>query len=164
MAAAGGRRYPRPVRRALPVLITLLVLAAGCQSLRSRSKAGPQLIPAKAGPVAPQVRRALAAAHKAGDRLLVYVGASWCDPCRRFKHAVKSGALAGKFPHLRLLAFDADRDDHALAKAGYNVSYIPALIVPGPDGNATSKHIEGSVKGPGAVNNIVPRLRALLRR
>jgi len=33
---------------------------------------------------------------------------------------------------------------------------------PGPDGRGTGRQIEGSVKGDGAVNEIVPRLRSLL--
>ena len=56
----------------------------------------------------------------------------------------------------------ADRD--RLATAGYVSQYIPLFAMPGPDGRASDKKFEGSVKGDGAVANIAPRLRALLRK
>ena len=41
---------------------------------------------------------------------------------------------------------------------------IPLFALPGADGRASGKQIEGSVKGEAAVGEISPRLAALLAR
>jgi thiol-disulfide isomerase/thioredoxin len=103
-------------------------------------------------------------AKKEGRALLVYVGASWCEPCQRFHKAAEAGEVTGDLPPLRMLELDLDRDAERLAAAGYASKMIPLFAVPGPDGRGNDLRIEGSVKGSGAVSNIVPRLRALLAR
>ena len=110
----------------------------------------------------PLVKDAYAKEHAAGRTLLVYVGATWCEPCQRFHHAVESGDLDATFPKLSILAFDADKDTEALANAGYFSRLIPLLALPGPDGRASGKQIEGGIKGDGAVGYIAPRLKELL--
>ena len=111
---------------------------------------------------APSVRDALTKANADGRALLVYVGATWCEPCQRFHHAVDQGELDADFPRLSILAFDADRDHEALAAAGYFSRLIPLFAVPKSDGSSSGKQIEGSVKGETAVGEITPRLRALV--
>lgn len=113
--------------------------------------------------VAADVAREYAAAERSHLRLLVYVGASWCEPCRHFHDAAVAGELDGVFGGIRLLAFDLDRDGDALQRAGYQSTLIPLFALPRPDGTATGKQIEGSIKGDGAVAQITPRLQALLR-
>jgi thiol-disulfide isomerase/thioredoxin len=108
------------------------------------------------------VRDALASEHAAGRTLLVYVGATWCEPCQRFHHAVERGELDAAFPRLSVLAFDADRDTAALGAAGYHSRLIPLFAIPLADGHSSGKQIEGSVKGESAVSEITPRLRALV--
>ena len=112
--------------------------------------------------VALAVRDAAARAQKDGRSLLVYVGATWCEPCQRFHHAVEQGELDSAFPQLSVLAFDTDRDGEALANAGYVSRLIPLFAVPNADGRASGRQIEGSVKGAAAASEITPRLRALL--
>ena len=112
--------------------------------------------------VAPVVARELVRAKADHRDLLVYVGASWCEPCNHFHDAAAAGKLDDAFPRLRLLVFDADRDHDALVAAGYDSELIPLFVVPADDGRATGRHIEGSIKGDGAVAEITPRLRALL--
>jgi hypothetical protein len=112
--------------------------------------------------VAPLVARELARAKDDHRRLLVYVGASWCEPCTHFHDAAAAGKLDDEFPDLRLLVFDATRDQDALTAAGYTSDMIPLFMVPADDGRATGRHIEGSIHGDGAVSEITPRLRALL--
>lgn len=111
---------------------------------------------------APAIKTALAVANAEGRTLLVYVGATWCEPCQRFHHAVEQGALDAAFPHLSFLAFDADRDAEPLATAGYFSRLIPLFAVPKSDGHSSGKQIEGSVKGEAAVGEITPRLRGLI--
>ena len=141
-----------------------LALAAclACQAGSTGARRGLELVEAPAtkdvaGYVAAQVAR--------GDAtVVVYVGASWCEPCRRFHEAAAAHQLDAEFPGLRVLAFDADRDDAALVAAGYQSEMLPLFALPGRDGRATGKQFEGSIKGDGAVAEIAPHLRGLVGR
>lgn len=106
-------------------------------------------------------QRAKATAQRA--TLVVYVGASWCEPCQRFHDALKAGELDASLSNLHFLEFDHDRAKGALAAAGYTSRMIPLFALPNPDGTASGQQIEGSIKGPTAVSqNLLPRLRELL--
>ncbi|MBL8717670.1 MAG: thioredoxin family protein [Myxococcales bacterium] len=126
---------------------------------------GPKLVFVKApeGDVVAAVKRAQADATAAGQRLVVYVGAPWCEPCKHFHEAVESGKLDAKLPRIRLLEFDLDLDETRLAQAGYVTKYIPLFALAGPDGRSNGKQIAGSIKGEGAADEITPRLLQLLR-
>jgi hypothetical protein len=113
--------------------------------------------------VAALVRGELGRARSQKRDLLVYVGASWCEPCQRFHRAAQAGQLDHEFPRLRLLEFDLDRDRERLTAAGYTSRLIPLFARPGDDGRASGRQIEGSIKGEGAVGEIAPRLRTLLQ-
>jgi hypothetical protein len=112
--------------------------------------------------VAKIVRDTMKREGEEGRRVLVYVGAVWCEPCQRFHAATNKGLLDKSFPNLTLLEFDADKDGERLLNAGYGSRLIPYFGVPGADGRANGKHMEGSVKGDGAVGEITPRLKQLL--
>jgi hypothetical protein len=112
--------------------------------------------------VAMVVRVALAGAVAEKRRLVVYVGAEWCEPCTRFRRAAASGALDATFGEVTLLAFDWERDGARLTAAGYASHYIPLFALPAQDGTSSQKRIEGGIKGAHAVDEIVPRLRALI--
>ena len=114
------------------------------------------------GPVASVVRLEMDRAQREGRKLLVYVGAKWCEPCQKFHQAAEAGKLDGDFGDLRLLEFDLDHDRDRLAAQGYSSQLIPLFAVPGPDGSASGKSIQGSIKGDGAVDEIRPRLRQLI--
>jgi hypothetical protein len=103
-------------------------------------------------------------ARSDGRDLVVYVGAKWCEPCQHFHKAAQKGDLDAEFPDLTLLEFDLDEDRDRLTPAGYVSQFIPLFAMPGLDGRASDKKFEGSVKGDGAVANIAPRLRALLKK
>lgn len=118
---------------------------------------------AERGDVAPLVADAARTARAQGRRLVVYVGATWCEPCRYFKDAVKQRTLGDRLTGVRLLEFDFDRDEARLAAAGYTSRLIPLFAIPGPDGRASEARHEGGIKGPGAVDHLVPKLEALLR-
>jgi hypothetical protein len=119
--------------------------------------------PRTAGVIEPWIQEQVELAEAAHVRVLVYVGASWCEPCQRFHQAVERGELDGTLNGLRFLEFDQDQDAAALKNAGYIYQYIPVLALPDPDGRNHGKMISGSIKGPGAVReNLVPRLQALL--
>jgi thiol-disulfide isomerase/thioredoxin len=119
--------------------------------------------PGRAGAIEPWIQEQVELADATHLRVLVYVGASWCEPCQRFHKAVEAGELNGALNGLRFLEFDQDRDANALKIAGYVYQYIPVLALPDPDGRNHGHMISGSISGPNSVReNLVPRLQALL--
>lgn len=123
---------------------------------------GVRIVHAGAGDVAKVVGDERERAKADGRDLVVYVGATWCEPCKHFHRAAQAGELDGEFPNLTLLEFDLDADRDRLDAAGYASQFIPLFAMPGPDGRASNRKFEGSVKGGGAVANIAPRLHTLL--
>ncbi len=127
-------------------------------------KPSPDFVPRPAGaPLQSFVQAELQRARAEGRRVLVYVGATWCEPCRRFHEAVQSGELNLELSGLRFLEFDRDRDGADLDAAGYASRMIPLFVLPNADGTGSPLRIEGSIKGPEAVRkNLMPRLREML--
>jgi len=123
---------------------------------------GPEVVAAGPGDAAEVVRDAMDEAEADGRRLVVYVGAGWCEPCKHFHDALDAGELDTLFPDLRLLEFDLDLDQARLAEAGYASRLVPLFCLPDASGRGTDRRIEGSVKGDAAVANITPRLTALI--
>jgi thiol-disulfide isomerase/thioredoxin len=105
-----------------------------------------------------------AAATEPDERVIVYVGATWCEPCLRFHQAVERGELDDRLVGVRFLEFDADRDGERLREAGYGGAMIPRFAVPGPEGRGIGVQIEGSVSGEKAVDAILTRLEPMLAR
>lgn len=108
------------------------------------------------------VRSVMASPENKGRQTIVYVGATWCEPCQHFHKAVTNGELDAAFPTLTIVEFDADRDNARVREAGYISEYIPLFVRPDTEGRATARRFSGSVKGEAAVANITPRLRSLL--
>lgn len=131
--------------------------------LRNREK--PEL--AHRGEPAPPleqfVQQHVEEADASGKRVLVYVGATWCEPCKRFHKALASGELDKELAGTKFIEFDADKDAAELRQAGYVAKYIPLFSVPDQSGHSSGRAIAGSVKGDAAVReDLVPRLLALL--
>jgi thiol-disulfide isomerase/thioredoxin len=157
------------------VLCSLLFAgSAGCR-MEGGDNANPAPAPAPAkannrvlsvhappGELPPIVKSEADKATAAGRQLVVYVGATWCEPCQRFHHAVEHGDLDATFPKLTLLELDADHDAQRIRLAGYNSKFIPLFALPGPDGTASDKRVEGGVKGDGAVGYVSDKLKGLL--
>jgi len=124
----------------------------------------PQLVegPRNVDSVAPFIHAELLRARHAGQRVVVYVGASWCEPCQRFHKALASGQLDRQLAGVRFIDFDLDQSGKALARDGYRSEYIPLFAVPAEDGRDSGRQIAGSIKGPGAVDQIMPRLGRLV--
>jgi hypothetical protein len=118
--------------------------------------------PAPEGDLPPIVAAFAARARAEGRTPLVYVGATWCEPCQYFHAAAERGALDGELPPLALLELDRDRDGERIDAAGYGSRMIPLFAIPGPDGRGSGAQIEGSIHGPGSPMQIVPRLLALI--
>ncbi len=92
-----------------------------------------------------------------GRLLVVYAGAGWCEPCKRFKNAIQTGSLDDKLAKTTLLVFDADRDTDRLAAAGYKFEYIPYVAVPGADGHP-SDSAEARAKGSESWRVLIAKL------
>lgn len=149
-------------------IVSAFVLAAiGCSAPPPKPAPPPQLItgPSRDADLTPAIVRERAAAEAQHERLLVYVGASWCEPCRRFHDALASGQLDTELRGVRFLEFDSDQAKEALARAGYQSQLIPLFAVPRADGTSSEQRIEGSIKGESAVSsNLLPRLREMLAK
>ena len=157
-----------------PVAALLALAGAGCKVAPSESSApAPSaatgapakmlLVDAPAeGHIDEIVRAEMTKATAARRRVVVYVGGTWCEPCQRFHHAAERGELDATFPDVELFGFDIDRDRDRLVTAGYTSKLIPLFALPGPDGRASGKQVEGGIKGEGAVANIAPRLEQML--
>ncbi len=151
-------------RRVLAGWIAAAALAAACgRDASPPAPTGPvRLEAAGEGEVAPLVIAALAAADRQHRRLLVYVGAAWCEPCVAFHQAAARGELDATLPGLTVLEFDLDLDEERLRAAGYASSMIPLFVVPGADGRASERGISGAKTGDDYVADLTPRLQQLL--
>jgi hypothetical protein len=132
--------------------VVLVCLILGCSRSRAVPDAAPPPVPktmTSAASEAPKLRMFSAAddadalstirsarlRSKADARVLVvYVGATWCEPCKRFKNEVASGALDARLARVDMLAFDADRDLERLKAAGYTFHFVPFVALPAAHG------------------------------
>jgi thiol-disulfide isomerase/thioredoxin len=174
MSSAPASRRPFRTFASCVFLVTL-VASGGCKMQPADGTgegsdsalppgSGVRSVRAVDGDVAPLVRSERARVVADGRQLVVYVGATWCEPCQRFHHAVELGELDTTFPRLTLLEFDNDKDHERLATAGYVSQYIPLFALPKEDGNASGKQVEGGIKGEGAVGFVTTKLQGFLEQ
>jgi thiol-disulfide isomerase/thioredoxin len=157
---------------AMRLLVSIAMLLSACENdpapkpeAPSAAKQGVEIIAAPPGneEATALIQRESANAAQRGRKLVVYVGAEWCEPCKYFHEAAVAGRLDRDFPTLTLLEFDHDRDLARLERAGCRSPMIPLFSLPDAAGRCTERRISGSIKGPAAVGEITPRLSALLR-
>jgi hypothetical protein len=173
-------RRDRVARSLLGSALVFLVASVGCESghgpqgnpgaaakvATGRAHVRPIFMrgPTGGAPIAPFIAAELQKGRVAHYGVLVYVGATWCEPCQRFHEAVKAGELDTLLDGVHLVEFDLDADRDTLSAAGYSSQLIPLFALPKTDGSGSADRIEGSVKGPAAVEqNLMPRLQAFLR-
>lgn len=94
--------------------------------------------------------------------LVVYVGAAWCEPCKKFKAEVRSGRLDARLGRTTLLTFDADTDTERLGSAGYGYKFVPFVALPGPDGHPMDSQ-QATGKGGEAWRELLGKLDAWQR-
>jgi thiol-disulfide isomerase/thioredoxin len=92
-----------------------------------------------------------------GRVLVVYVGATWCEPCKRFKAEMSSGRLDERYGKVTLLAFDADKDGDRLGAAGYSYRFVPFVALPGVDGHPSDTQ-QATGKGGEAWRELLGKL------
>ena len=141
----------------------LLVLLA-CNSQSAPPSGGRvEIIAAPAtGDIAPYIASEVSRGARDRVPVLVYVGATWCEPCRDFHAAAMAGKLDAALGPLRLVEYDLDRDESQLAAIGYTSKLVPLFARPAADGKATGTQIEGVKKGRDYVEQLTPRVRSLL--
>ena len=136
------------------------VAAATASGPHDASDAGIRVVMAAADSDALSLVRTERLRAKAEGRVLVvYAGAGWCEPCKRFKNAVQSGRLDDKLAKTTLLVFDADRDTDRLAAAGYKFQFIPYVAMPGADG-APADSAEARAKGSESWRELIAKLES----
>ena len=127
---------------------------------KPRTDAGVRIVTAGQDSDALSVVRTERLRAKAEGRILVvYAGAGWCEPCKRFKHAVETGALDDTLAKTTLLVFDADRDTERLLSAGYKFQFIPYVGLPGADGHPIDS-AEARAKGSESWRELIATLEA----
>ena len=92
-----------------------------------------------------------------GRVLVVYVAATWCEPCKKFKEELASGRLDDRLAKITLLAFDADKDLDRLGAAGYTFKFVPFVALPGADGRPADTQ-EATGKGSSAWKELLGKL------
>lgn len=118
-------------------------------------------VPAGSEPTA-WVKQELARAKADQKKLVLYVGAKWCEPCNHFHEATDRGELDAEFPDLRLVSFDHDDEAATIAALGCESQYIPMFSVPDAEGHCTRRQIQGGIKGAGTVAFLSKKLRNLI--
>jgi hypothetical protein len=160
LAVQGCNERKEPLE---PVKAATATLVAGSAAPRSRAKPVLTRRRDRTAPLEQFVQQHVEQAEVSGARVLVYVGASWCQPCKHFHQALEKGELDESLAGTHFLEFDADDDRAELRAAGYASKYIPLFSVPDSSGHGTTLSIEGSIKAERAVReDLVPRLLALL--
>jgi hypothetical protein len=121
-----------------------------------------ELVPAPAtGELAEYVAQEVARGSHDHVPVVVYVGATWCEPCRDFHAAAERGALDASLGPMRFLEFDLDRDGDRLTAAGYSSALVPLFARPLADGRASGTQTDGVRKGGKYVEQLTPRIKAL---
>ncbi len=138
--------------------------AAAAPATPATSTSTPEFVHPEPGEIPAVIQAAVQSASADARQLVVYIGATWCEPCQAFHDALERGELDDDLAGVRFLEFDADEDGERLRAAGYGGRLIPRFVVPGPDGTAGELRMEGGIKGGGAVANIMERLVPLLSR
>ncbi len=99
-----------------------------------------------------------------GRPVVLYVGATWCEPCVRFHDALESGSLDRELESAVFLEFDLDQHGALLGASDLacESKLVPLFARANPDGTCSARRTEGGVKGEAAVPSIVPRVKKLL--
>lgn len=132
----------------------------------ARSGPKPQLVevPADITSGREYVKEQITRAESEGLTLVLYVGASWCEPCQRFHDAVLAGSLDAQLAGVRFLVFDHDAHEAVLGASDLRCRsrLIPLFARPNDDGTCGAQLVEGGIKGAGAVDFIMPKLAKIL--
>ena len=146
------------------LLAVTIAIAACTRSAPAPSASRVEIVAAPAtGTAAAFIASEVARGNREGVPVVVYVGAVWCEPCRDFHEAATAGALDATLGPMRFVEFDLDRDGERLAAAGYRSELVPLFARPAADGTASGAQTDGVKKGGNYVEQLTPRIRALVK-
>lgn len=155
-----GAACQSPPSASAPASASASASASGTASASAPASASAKVVVVEAAQdmdAISQIRTERLKAKADGRVLVVYVGATWCDPCKKFKQELHSGNLDAKLSKITLLAFDADKDQDRLATVGYSFRFIPFVALPGADGQPTDSQ-EARGKGAAAWRELLGKL------
>lgn len=162
-----------PRTRAIAIALAIAMAACGepttatpdsAAAPEPASTAKPELVPVPAGASdgVALVRDEYARAQRDGRKLVVYVGAPWCEPCVAFHRALEVGQLDAELPGVRFLDLDLETHGPLIDAAGCSSKMVPLFAVATKDGRCGDRRTQGGIKGDGAVSFILPRLKSIL--
>ncbi|MDX2086962.1 MAG: hypothetical protein SFX73_03880 [Kofleriaceae bacterium] len=165
----------REVMRAAIACLVLLACNEQASETKSSQPASETKVSTRSGnveivpaPAAGGIQELIAQEVARGERdqvpVVVYVGATWCAPCRDFHAAAEAGTLDAALGPMRFLEFDLDRDGDQLRAAGYQSKLVPLFARPLADGRASGTQTDGVRSGGQYVEQLTPRIRELFAR
>lgn len=150
---------PKEVAKVEPSASIVTAQATG-SGTPAKSGGKIKLVPAEQDSDALSLIRTERLKAKADGRVLVvYVSATWCEPCKKMKEEIDAGRLDDRLGKTTLLAFDADKDIDRLGAAGYTFKFVPYVALPGADGRPAETQ-EATGKGSSAWKELLGKLDA----
>jgi thioredoxin-like negative regulator of GroEL len=151
---------PKEAAKAEPSATSPSVVAASGSAMPAKTSGKIQVITAAQDSDALSLVRTERLKAKADGRVLVvYVSATWCEPCKKLKEEIEAGRLDDRYGKTTLLAFDADKDLDRLGAAGYTFKFVPYVALPGADGRPAESQ-EATGHGKDAWKELLGKLDA----
>ena len=104
-----------------------------------------------------------AVAAREGNQAVLYVGATWCGPCKEYKAALTAPRLKAAHAGVRILEADLDADGAALEALGVEVQGVPHWQTLDLDGKPVEHAIDGGAWGENTPENMAPVLTAFFK-
>ena len=113
----------------------------------------------KGGSLAASVKTEVAKAQAAGKKPVVYIGASWCPPCKAIKKYKSDPQMVTAFAGTHVIELDVD-DWSApdLDALDYKAKSVPVFIAVDKDAKAKGPTIDGGAWGDNIPANMAPPL------
>ncbi len=105
--------------------------------------------------------RFAAEAVAAGETPVIYVGATWCQPCLLYKKSLDDPRMKAAHEGVRVL--EADADLHDLSALGISPNGIPHWATVDASGVSDGRAIDGGAWGDNTPENMAPALSAFFR-
>lgn len=124
----------------------------------------PRLVPVPAGLKDGRAWVLAELAANANRPVILYVGATWCEPCKAFHDALAAGALDDELAGAIFLEFDLDQHGALLGPEDLacESKLVPLFARPNADGTCGAQRAEGGLKGAQALASVVPRVKKLI--
>jgi thiol-disulfide isomerase/thioredoxin len=113
----------------------------------------------KGGSLASAVKAEVAKAQATGKKPVVYIGATWCPPCKAIKKFKADKQMVTAFEGAHIIELDVDDWSAAdLAGLGYKANAVPVFIAVDKEGKAKGPTIDGGAWGDNIPANMAPPL------